>query len=448
MATKKIVSITGKEVPMQEPSQSSNEKIAETSFVPRFSYWNGLHVFSILGGCALAMSALTLIPRHNSILYQKYWYEMIFPIGFARFIWAAVKVLELGVLVGKDKLVSIGLHLKIFFTSFLIHVTLFCFVYLFTTRIQGHNHPQPHVYTICFMPTQIIGIFSTPFLLPRKHFEEEDFKQKMKMFILYELCWFMASFTKIFLATMFTKLEHTDAQCIIALLILISKRGTAFVISKVIHRLFGAENERANVLVAVSISVNYGFFAATKIAGARFATVFCMVALEILIQLKMSHQIFKLHKKVHVYGNETINSDKKKALLRLVLAELCEGLIHLAYIIGFVMAYYGPNSKLIGNVGNGDWHYEAVDDVSHTFRVMFGLFAMDLVSLSLNSAIVWMKSNVNIVQEFCYVLKKYWPVLVLKLTYHMYSYFLSNDVNNGYDMTFKFSWLTKNETSI
>ena len=72
MATEKIFSITGKEVPKQEPSQSSDEEIAETSFAPRFNYWNGLHVFSILGGCTLAMSALTLIPRHNSILYQKY----------------------------------------------------------------------------------------------------------------------------------------------------------------------------------------------------------------------------------------------------------------------------------------------------------------------------------------------------------------------------------------
>ena len=36
------------------------------------SYWDGLHVFSILGACALVLSIQTLIPRHNSIIYQNY----------------------------------------------------------------------------------------------------------------------------------------------------------------------------------------------------------------------------------------------------------------------------------------------------------------------------------------------------------------------------------------
>ena len=221
-----------------------------------------------------------------------------------------------------------------------------------------------------------------------------------------------------------------------------------FIIRKVIHRLIGSGNERANVLVAVTINVSYGFFAATKIAGARVATVLCMVVLEILMQLKMTYQIVKLHKKVNLCGDETLNSDKRKALLRLVLAELCEGLVHLAYIIGFVMAFYGPNSKLIGNVGNGNWHYQAVDDVSHTFCVMFGLFVVDLISFTINAIIIWMKCQVNILQKFCYVLQKYWLILVLKLTYNIYSYFLSNDVNNAADRTHEYSWLTKNETSV
>ena len=447
MATKKIFSITGKEVPKQELPQSYDDRIAGTSLVSRVSYWNGLHVFSILFGCGLAMSALTLIPRHNSILDQTYWYEMIFPVAFARFMWAAVKVLDLDVLIGKDKLSLISLLLKIFFTSFLIHVTLFCSIYLIWTRIQGHNHPYPQVGTVCFLPTMIIGILSTPFLLPSKVFEEEDFKRKMKMFILYDFCWFMDSFARIFLGFMFDQLAYTYAQWIIAILVLICQSCTAFVITKVIHRLIGSENERANILVAVTTNFSYGFFVTTLMADASIATVFWMEALEILIQFNMTYQIFKLHKKLNLYGNETINSEKRKAVVDLVLTELCEGLIHLAYIIGFVMAYYGPNAKLIGNVGNGYWHYQAVDDVSHTFRVMFGLFAMDLICLLLNSIIVWTKCHINIFQEFCYVLQKYWPVLVLKLTYIMYYYFLLNDVNNAFDRTYEYSWLTNNKTS-
>ena len=440
MGTKKIFSISGKEVTKEELPQSYDDRIAETALVSRVSYSNGLHVFSILFGCGLAMSASTLIPRHNSILDQTYWYEMIFPVGIARLLWAAAKVQDLNALIRKKKLKSISLLLKIFFTSFLIHVTLFCSIYLIWTRIQGRNHPYPHVGTVCFFPTMIIGILSTPFLLPPKVFEEEDFKRKMKMFILYDLCCFMDSFTRGFLGWMFDQLANTYAQCIIAILILICQSCTAFVITKVIHRLIGSETEGSNILVAVTINFNYGWFVANLMMDASLATVFCMEALEILTQFKMTYQIFKLHKKVNSYGNETINSDKRKAVIELVLAELCEGLIHLGYIIGFVMAYYGPNSKLIGNVGNGDWQYQVVDDVSHTIFVMFGLFVMDLICLSLNSIIIWMKSHVNIFEEFCYVLQKYWLILLLKLTWPIYGYFLSNDVNYASDRTHEFSW--------
>ena len=40
------------------------------------SYWNGLYAPLILGVCILTTSILTLIPRHNSIAYQEYWFEM------------------------------------------------------------------------------------------------------------------------------------------------------------------------------------------------------------------------------------------------------------------------------------------------------------------------------------------------------------------------------------
>ena len=206
----------------------------------------------------------------------------------------------------------------------------------------------------------------------------------------------------------------------------------------------GAENEMANVLVAVTVNVSYGVFATTKLVGLRSSTICCMIALGILLQHNMAYQIVKMHKKVSSDGNEKFDLEKRKAFLRLVLAELCEGLVHMAYIIGFAIAFYGPNSKLIGNVGFGCWHFKAVVDESWNFLVMFGLFCMDLVSLLLNATIIWKTSHANIFQEFCYVLQKYWPILGLKLTHFMYYHFISNDVNFAMDRTLEYSWLTSN----
>ena len=72
--------------------------------------------------------------------------------------------------------------------------------------------------------------------------------------------------------------------------------------------------------------------------------------------------------------------------MKLVLAELCEGLTPLAYAISFSMAYYGPNAELLGNIKSDYWHYEAVQDVSWTFLVLLGYFQLTLSSLHLIQA--------------------------------------------------------------
>ena len=147
-----------------------------------------------------------------------------------------------------------------------------------------------------------------------------------------------------------------------------------------------------------------------------------------------------------IIGNERFQNDKNKAVLTLLLAELCEGLVPLAYAIGFVMAYFGPNAKLIGNVRCDLWHYREVVDVSWNLSVLFGLFAIDLVCLSLNSIIIWIFSNVNIFQELCSALQKYWYIMALKLVNNLYFHFFANDVNLAMDWTKEFLWITNNKT--
>ena len=44
-------------------------------------YWNGLHVFMILGICIAWTSTLTMIPTHNIFEHPEFWWENIFPRG-------------------------------------------------------------------------------------------------------------------------------------------------------------------------------------------------------------------------------------------------------------------------------------------------------------------------------------------------------------------------------
>ena len=129
--------------------------------------------------------------------------------------------------------------------------------------------------------------------------------------------------------------------------------------------------------------------------------------------------------------------------MKLVLAELCEGLVPLSYAFCFSMAYYGPNSRLIGNVGTSLWQYKATDDASRTLIVLFALFFMDLISLSLNATLIWIHANVNIIQKICGVLQEYWIAMAIVLATSNFMGFFSNDINLGMDMTFQFCWILR-----
>ena len=46
-------------------------------------------------------------------------------------------------------------------------------------------------------------------------------------------------------------------------------------------------------------------------------------------------------------------------------------------------------------------------------------------------------------EEFCNIMKKYWIILALKLAEGFVSTFAQNDINNGLDYTFQFTWITE-----
>ena len=48
----------------------------------------------------------------------------------------------------------------------------------------------------------------------------------------------------------------------------------------------------------------------------------------------------------------------KQSVQILVLSECLEIVIPLAYLLCFVIAYYGPNADILGNIKNGYWQYQ------------------------------------------------------------------------------------------
>ena len=444
MTKEKVFVIAGTNIQKNESAKRKNHEDRSLEDSNK-SYWNGCHIVSTLLTCGITMSVSTLIPRHNSIIEPTSWFEMMFVVGFVMITEIAETIWSLAILMQKNSLFSISLFVKLFMVSFLTWISIYCFCYILWTTIIGYNHPMPLVGMACGLPAKIVQIVSLPLLLPASKFAQGEFKDKLKNFALYQLAWIpFGLWQNKVLSMIFRKLGNSNAQCVMAVLIPASKILTQRFLSKVLHRLVGIENETVNVLLTVSVNFSYGWFVATKLVDAEIATVFCTVVVEFLMQLIMACKIVR-HAKVNSHELDYLKIDKKKSIRKLALAELCEGLLPLAYAICFTMAYFGPNAKLIGNVKFGDWQYKVVEDANGTFRVMFTLFAVDLVCLSINSGLIWVCCRVNVFNEICKILQKYWWIIALNLANKTAS-FSGNDVNLALDFTYDFNWITNNET--
>ena len=79
----------------------------------------------------------------------------------------------------------------------------------------------------------------------------------------------------------------------------------------------------------------------------------------------MTYNIVKIQHKVAFENRESMTKEKWSAVRKLALAEMTEGLAPIVIAIGFALAYYGPNSMILGNVKNEYWGYKQLVSMMH-----------------------------------------------------------------------------------
>ena len=87
-------------------------------------------------------------------------------------------------------------------------------------------------------------------------------------------------------------------------------------------------------------------------------------------------------------------------LLEIVISELTEFLVPLAFLLTFIASYYGPNSNLIGNVGSSYWQYDAIDDGEQYVKTILIFFFIDFCSFVASAIILWFFCQINLAKAF------------------------------------------------
>ena len=99
--------------------------------------------------------------------------------------------------------------------------------------------------------------------------------------------------------------------------------------------------------------------------------------------------------------------------MKLVITER-KSLLVLTYIILTIMAYYGPNAELLGNIKLTIWQYERpILDIQHYILNVSLLMAVDLLSFVVNGIALWKFCNINVFEFTKKLQKDFWMIFAV-----------------------------------
>ena len=123
----------------------------------------------------------------------------------------------------------------------------------------------------------------------------------------------------------------------------------------------------------------------------------------------------------HIFGifQPLILPIVQEMIEELVLTEKIETLVPLTYLICFAIAYYGPNSEILGNVKLDLWHFKPVLEIGKYMKTLFTLFAVDLTSLVINGIILWTTYNINVLKIFQNIQSEFWLIMAVQQAWNL-----------------------------
>ena len=184
--------------------------------------------------------------------------------------------------------------------------------------------------------------------------------------------------------------------------------------------------------------------------AATVTTVIMMLSIDLILALFFLIQIIYLKKK----GSE---ESLINAIQSLVLAETVELTIPVFYTICFMLAYFGPNAEVLGNIKNSYFHYVAVEDIWSSFEMLCIIMGLDIVLLVITVMSLYIFAGINFFkvteltarfftdliwrQVYLHIQKEYGVALGVQQAYVLGFFFCNIAIGCAMDWSFQFEWL-------
>ena len=360
------------------------------------------NIFGTLLTTVVMTIPLALIPVHNVFHHPAYWYETPLQGTLNNASMGIYYVFICGYFLNISYIKNARNFLIMCLVGVLQTWIVYTAAYYIWTHILKFQYPVPFVGFIATIIIYLPMLTTLWFRFPSNWRKNKLFRRRLKFcFLAFGFC-YVILFPYNILVKLFDMIQN-EYQPIIALSLPAIRELNLWILTKLIGNAAMGDIIGAKLVGSHLVSTWHATFLCFTIGSlATDITSWVIMGLDFFINLSLSVRL--------VWMKRRRPNDIEKQyelLLEIVLTELIEFLVPLAFLLTFIVSYYGPNSTLIGNVGSSYWQYNAVKDGEQYVKNILIFFFVDFCSGVASAIIFKVFCKINLAKAFVILEKEF-----------------------------------------
>jgi hypothetical protein len=314
-------------------------------------------------------------------------------------------------------MISFGLFFRLYVATAGTWIITMVASYLVWTVCLGYNHPMPLTLILGYIEfmVQYMILYSQ---FPHEFAIRDDIKKRILAFNVSRVWALLIDVQFKGLTILFT-LVPTQMQWVLAFVLPMMREFNFQIMNYIMIKSAKVEDGSGKIAIIIGVNTFHALYVAIKLGHTATAvTSYCILAVDAVLNLHSCYRIIQLHNLVAPNGSRAAK-EKKHRLVKLILIETLEVVVPLAYLLTVLVAYYGPNAGILGNIRNNLWQYKAIVDIEKLVLAVLLMFVIDLCSAIIAGIALWKICSVHILREACKVMDDYWIIIAINLANYL-----------------------------
>ena len=387
--------------------------------------FNFLLLISCVVSSVLFSSPILLYPQHNSIQLPGYWYELIISGSSSFILTLSIDSLTMfKYYFGQDSMVSFVVFIYLFVATVFAWSLTCCLIHLFWTVLIGFNHPMPLTLALGYLQFAVQYIAFNLLFYKRVPLTDEN-KKKIQSFTISRVWVICIDLQFKGLSVMFSVFP-TEFQWVLAFMIPLMREFNIQILYRIMIessnvKLNNAKDGKScgfvgvNAFTALYVSILLG-------QTATPVTSILILSIDFILNIHSGLKIVNLDRStttLDIIGRDRYLNEREQLVYKLILIELIEVLVPLCYVVTVLVAYYGPNAEILGNIGNDYWQYESIDDIWNVVQAVLVMAAIDGCSAVIVGCMLWRVCSIHILQEARTLIGYLWPLILINIANYL-----------------------------